>query len=206
MLVDRDMAAIPPGNLNARSSYLPPQTAAPEVRAARYRVIDNARQPSNNDQYGRQGQHEYAKLAPGQMSLVIARANSMQRSPMKPIVEAKRSFLPSEPSGYNYNAGSTRPAARQARRQTARRTVVKRAPARMQRQVSRRVSRDGSVTVAPGDTLYSIGRRHNVSVMKLMELNDLSDSSLKCWSADRFAQGGRGVQSLPIAPPQPEAR
>ena len=40
------------------------------------------------------------------------------------------------------------------------------------------MNKNGAVTVAPGDTLYSIGRRYNVSVMKLMDLNTLSDSSL----------------------------
>ena len=159
------------GNLNARSSYLPPQVASPEVRAARYRVIDNSRTPSSNDHYGNQGNART-------MGMDRNRTRSYDRAPMKPIVEARRSFLPSEPTGYNYNANSTR-AARPARRQITRRPVVKRAPAAFkERQSAAFVNKNGAVTVAPGDTLYSISRRHNVSVMKLMDLNNLSDSSL----------------------------
>ncbi|MCF6199522.1 MAG: peptidoglycan DD-metalloendopeptidase family protein [Hyphomicrobiaceae bacterium] len=160
-----DDATSLPGNLNARSSYLPPQTAAPEVRAARYRVIDNSAQPVENNSYG--NDNAYGDEA-------NTGANSLQRAPMKPIAEARRSFLPSEPNGYNYNANSARP----ARRQVARRAVTRRTPVMNERRVARAVSPDGSINVAPGDTLYSIGRRHNVSVMKLMELNNLSDSSL----------------------------
>jgi len=165
-----DVANSPSGNLNTRSSYLPPQTAAPEVRSARYRVIDNSAQPSQNSSVDNRS---YGNNEPygGETG---SGARSFQRSPMKPIVEARLSFLPSEPNGYNYNTNSARP----ARRQIAKRAVTKRAPLINERRVTRTVNRDGSITVAPGDTLYSIGRRHNVSVMKLMELNNLSDSSL----------------------------
>ncbi len=150
------------GNLNARSSYMPPQTVTPEVRAARYRVIDNSRPLEVNSQYGSKDQYGGSATS------------HQQRAPMKPIVEARRSFLPSEPTGYNYNANSVRP----AQPNVARRPVTRPAVAVTRRQVSQAVSDNGSVTVAPGDTLYSIGRRHNVSVMKLMDLNNLSDSSL----------------------------
>ncbi len=150
------------GNLNTRNSYMPPQTVTPEVRAARYRVIDNSRPLVANSQYGNNDQ------------LVRSAASGQPRSAMKPIVEARRSFLPSEPTGYNYNANSVRP----ARRQIARSPAARQPIAVTRQRVARAVSDNGSVTVAPGDTLYSIGRRHNVSVMKLMELNNLSDSSL----------------------------
>ena len=74
---DNSDIAASSGNLNARSSYLPPQVAAPEVRAARYRVIDHARTPSSTDHYGNQGNARA-------MDRGRNGTRSYNRTPMKP--------------------------------------------------------------------------------------------------------------------------
>ncbi len=149
-------------NYNTRSSYLPPQTAAPEVRAARYGAVNRAPVSNVGDQVSRN-----VKSATGQPS-------SYNAAPMKPIVEAKRSFLPSEPRGYDYNSQpKIKPSV--GRNHESNISGTNNRPMRV-----KNAARDGSadVTVSSGDTLYSIGRRYNVSVVELMELNGLADSNL----------------------------
>lgn len=156
---------------NSRTSYLPPQTAAPEVRSARYGAVDRSPlasfgQPTDSRTYVR-GQTT-SRTVGAQKG-----ASDYNSQPMKPIKEARRSFLPSEPSGYNYNGRKTTrtsPVAAQPRQRPAVRVVSP--------EVSNTSGGNQAITVRMGDTLYSIGRRHNVSVVKLMEINDLSDSNL----------------------------
>ena len=160
-------------NYNSRSSYLPPQTAAPEVRSARYNVKDRSplssfgtrREQGRTDTYAARG------TSGGNQT-----AQPYDQRPMKPYKEARRSFLPAEPSQYNYNAN----AGSKSRTNSGRTNI---APSPAERRSTPRVistQADGSqrISVGSGDTLYSIGRRHNVSVVKLMELNELSDSNL----------------------------
>ncbi len=143
---------------NTRNSYLPPQTAAPEVRSARYKVDDRS------------------SLAEFENRNVPTAGNVQ---PMKPIREARRSFLPSEPARYDYNVKDRqRPAARRTVREMP-------SGSRPVRSVQPLEAASGSperaaqqIVVGPGDTLYSIGRRYKTSVVKLMDLNQLSDSNL----------------------------
>ena len=143
---------------NTRNSYLPPQKAAPEVRAARYGAVDRAPTPS----YGR----DQTGANMRQKTNAPARYDAR---PMKPIVEARRSFLPAEPSGYDYNSRKSIKSRPNAKRAT---------PSAPVKTIARSTNGIDSVTVAQGDTLYSIGRRYNVSVVELMEQNGLDDSNL----------------------------
>ena len=157
---DRKASSVAGGSrdYNTRNSYLPPQKAAPEVRAARYGAVDRAPTPSySRDRTG-------TKIR--QQTIAPARYDAR---PMKPIVEARRSFLPAEPRGYDYNSPKSiksQPNVQRANSRTPMKTI------------DRSTSGTDSVTVAQGDTLYSIGRRYNVSVVELMEQNSLNDSNL----------------------------
>ena len=144
-------------NYNTRNSYLPAQTAAPEVRAARYGSVNRAPVPNAGDQNARN------------MRADTRRPSRYDAAPMKPIVEARRSFLPSEPRGYNYNSQPN------IKPRAGHDIGTNNRPIRTNNIVSEGSS---GVTVSSGDTLYSIGRRHNVSVVELMELNGLADSNL----------------------------
>lgn len=57
-------------------------------------------------------------------------------------------------------------------------------------------------TVAPGDTLFSIARRHGTTVEALMRLNGLSSPEIKVGQVLRLPEGGE-APSPP--PPEPEA-
>ena len=144
-------------NYNTRNSYLPAQTAAPEVRAARYGAVNRAPVSNVGDQNTRN------------MRADARRPSRYDAAPMKPIVEARRSFLPSEPRGYNYNSQP------KIKPRSGHDIGTSNKPMRANNSAS-----DGSsgVTVSTGDTLYSIGRRYNVSIVELMELNGLADSNL----------------------------
>ena len=147
---------------NTRTSYLPPQTAAPEVRSARYDAVEGASARQND-----------ANPTALPVTVGARGAGRYDAKPMRPIGEAQRSFLPSEPRGYDYNSGPSI----KARTVTNNRknTGAAKAPART---VNTAVNGASSVTVAPGDTLYSLGRRYNVSVVEIMETNQLADSNL----------------------------
>jgi murein DD-endopeptidase MepM/ murein hydrolase activator NlpD len=151
-------------NYNTRNSYLPPQTAAPEVRSARYNVVERAPLASIGRSDDGRGQTLSAKVGKEARG-----TTGYDAQPMKPIREARRSFLPSEPSGYNYNSHRTI-----RKRPVVRRTVPKAVVGSM----NTASKGNQSIQVVPGDTLYSIGRRYKVSVVKLMEINNLSDSNL----------------------------
>lgn len=162
---ENDSNAGATNNYNSRNSYLPPQTAAPEVRSARYNV---ERSPLSSFGQGKNGSAQ----------------RSYDSQPMKPIREARRSLLPAEPSQYNYNSnGNTRPAARSATRG-----------------VTTRSNGNQQITVGSGDTLYSIGRRHKVSVVKLMELNQLSDSNLTVGQRLIVPGNGKGAATATQRP------
>ena len=173
---DRNSNVVASGssNYNSRNSYLPPQTAAPEVRAARYGAVN--RSPASTigrsrAQPGGQYRADQDVYVANSGRAAQPRNKARYTAPaMKPIREARRTLLPSEPSGYDYNSRKRtgyRPASRQ---QPVARTVAPRGNADP--------TGDQAIVVAPGETLYSISRRHNVSVVKLMELNELSDSNL----------------------------
>ncbi len=166
-------------NYNTRSSYLPPQTAAPEVRAARYGAVNRAPAYSVGEQ------------KPRNVRADTTRPSRYDAAPMKPIVEARRSFLPSEPRGYNYNSQpNTKPRAGQN-------IVANKRPVGASNSTP-----DGSsrVTVSAGDTLYSIGRRHNISVVELMELNGLADSNLTAGQRLKVPGGAKeNAQSANLA-------
>ena len=174
---DSGLASTGSSSLNTRSSYLPPQIAAPEVRSARYEVNDNRERSldrSARGTYEGRGRaaldrSDQAPYNPAPMKPIIE----------KPVVEAHRSFLPSEPTGYKYNTDTVRSAIRRASARPVHKRLASRQPVRSVRSLATPRRGGDSVIVAPGDTLYSIGRRYNVPVMKLMEINNLSDSSLK---------------------------
>ncbi|MCP4936588.1 MAG: peptidoglycan DD-metalloendopeptidase family protein [bacterium] len=144
-------------NYNTRSSYLPAQTAAPEVRAARYGAVNRAPVSNAKEQYSRN------------MRPHARKPSRYDAAPMKPIIEAKRSFLPSEPRGYNYNSQPKIKLRAAHDIRTSNRPV---------KATSKSADGSSSMTVSSGDTLYSIGRRHNVSIVELMEMNGLVDSNL----------------------------
>ena len=150
-------------NYNTRNSYLPAQTAAPEVRSARYGAVERTRAANRGEQAARR------VIPDNRRPARPARPSRYDAAPMKPIVEARRSFLPSEPRGYNYNA----------REKIKSRPVMKPATANRSQNTPMQASNgSSSITVATGDTLYSIGRRYNVPVVELMELNGLASSNL----------------------------
>jgi len=177
---DRNASGLASGsnNYNSRSSYLPPQKAAPEVRSARYNAVE--RSPLSSF-----GQHKNTSGQVGNNS----GAQRYNSQPMKPIRQARRSFLPAEPSQYDYNSNAnarTRPAG-QSSAATQRGAI--------------QPTGNQQITVGTGDTLYSISRRYKVSVVKLMELNSLSDSKLNI--GQRLIVPGKGpvkaVQRASIA-------
>ncbi len=148
-------------NYNTRSSYLPPQTAAPQVRAARFGTDGGKQTP-------------YAGSQSAPTNRPGSGAPSRYDAPaMKPIIEARRSLLPAEPRGYNYNSRqkTKSPKAVNYGSNGARAT----APVQV---FDTAATGSAGVRVATGDTLYSIGRRYNVSVVELMVMNSLDDSNL----------------------------
>jgi murein DD-endopeptidase MepM/ murein hydrolase activator NlpD len=171
-----DLAAGGAQTANQRNSYMPPQTAVPEVRDARYSV---ERQPlDGNAGY----QRTAAAAAPG---------DSRQQPPMRPISDQQqRSFLPEEPAGYVYSqpqpgaepqkpmrqASLSRDDARSAApvRASSRRPSAPAAAA----SESTLVVENGQVTVQPGDTLHALSQRVGATVPQMMELNGLTDSNL----------------------------
>lgn len=188
-------AGAAPGNVagsNVRSSYLPPQTAATEVRAARYGTLEPLSVGSDRP----------VTAAPDR-----AGYSSAGYSPMRPIREARRSFLPDEPAGYGRDIVRKTPQAVSPGRVTGRAGRLPAARLAPQSSPTRQVAgeKSGSVNlrVAAGDTLYSISRRYNVPVMKLMEINDLSDSRLTI--GQRLIVPGQGSGKT-VRPAKPRNR
>lgn len=156
-----------------RNSYMPPQTALPEVRGARYGAIERNRLPSNSGGLRDSRPANVAAYQPAAVNQV----------PMKPMDDARRSFLPSEPPGYAYapsgyqNAAASRQASLNvdAARPSAGAMRTKSAQAPAKPQVP---NAGGEITVQQGDTMYAISQRHGVSVVEMMEYNNLADSNI----------------------------
>ena len=185
-------------NIHSRNSYMPPQTAAPEVRAARYKVDPSVYRDSrvqrqaSADTYADRTSPDRPVYGNNDGGMQNRMASRYDAAPMKPLREARRSLLPSEPSGYTY---TTRSPNTSHRGQSG--TNKKPSPSRKAARVLTTLANgDQKIAVQQGDTLYSISRHYNIPVIKLMELNGLSDSKLSI--GQQLIVPGRG-SSMQVA-------